>query len=362
MSPPKKTIAIDIRSYEARGIGRYLQLIVPEIIKDRIFNVVLIGPSRFKYYKEFEAADQYIEYNIKPFSVRDLIIYPQLKKADLVWIPNIHIPWLYWLIVRPPYRKVITIHDVNPLSLKNNNYSLIKRNILRFYYFFAITLATKIITGSPFSKTEILRFFPIANRKLSIINYGFSIPNIKAKKEETNVFASDFLAVSSYRSHKNIDRLLRVFMMLAAKLPQSVFRIAGVDINVLPRELQKQIMLYENNIFLMGYVDEQTLQQLYLNTNGVVVPSMYEGFGYPVLEAVFYDKPVFCSDIPPFHDIMGENANYFNPVSEQSIFQVLFDGINGNKKIDRKKYDLTKAKYSSDRMVNEHIFVFNGKA
>ncbi|GEM_PF-4664026 len=361
MSPEKKTIAIDVRSYEARGIGRYLQLIVPGIIKKQIFNVILIGPSRFKYYKEFEDADQYIEYNIKPFSVRDLIIYPPVNKANLVWIPNIHIPWLFRLIVRPSYRKVITIHDVNPLSLKHNNYSLIKRIILRFYYFLAITLATKIITGSPFSKREILRFFPIANRKLSIINYGFSIPDIKAK-EETNLFDSDFLAVSAYRSHKNIDRLLRVFMMLAAKLPESVLRIAGVDIKALPRELQEQIMLYEKNIIPMGYVDEETLQQLYLNTNGVVVPSMYEGFGYPVLEAVFYDKPVFCSDIPPFHDIMGENANYFNPVSEQSIFQVLLDGINGNKKIDRKEYDLIKAKYSSDRMLNEHIFALNEKA
>lgn len=355
----KTTLAIDVRSYEARGIGRYLQLITPDILKSRQFRVVLIGPDKFKGYQEFQGADEYIVHNVKTFALRDLFNYPRLRDVDVLWVPNIHVPWFLWFFKQKKVKKIITVHDVNPLSLTVNNYSYLKRNILRFYYYFAMKYAARVITGSEFSYGEILHFFPFVEKKLTIVKYGFMpIVENHLKNGAKDHLKSDFFVVSSYRNHKNIDRLLRVFMRLSNEYPKKKFCLAGTEVNQLPLDLQGQLKNYRDKIHIMGFVDEETLHNLYRKTSAVVVSSLYEGFGYPVLEAVYYNKPVYCSDIAPFREIMGSNAFLFDPLDDDNIYSVLKTGLSSKITPDSKKYEQIKNRFTKERMVREHIELF----
>jgi glycosyltransferase involved in cell wall biosynthesis len=74
----------------------------------------------------------------------------------------------------------------------------------------------------------------------------------------------------------------------------------------------------------LGYVDEATLKRLYQNCAGLVYPSLDEGFGIPLVDAARFSKPVACSNIDVFREVMGDYPIYFNPMDVESITQALF--------------------------------------
>jgi glycosyltransferase involved in cell wall biosynthesis len=70
---------------------------------------------------------------------------------------------------------------------------------------------------------------------------------------------------------------------------------------------------------LLGYLDDARKRAVLAGALGVVVPSLSEGFGIPLVEGLFFGKPVFCSDIPVFREVAGDGVFYFDPGSPQSI-------------------------------------------
>jgi glycosyltransferase involved in cell wall biosynthesis len=104
-------------------------------------------------------------------------------------------------------------------------------------------------------------------------------------------------------------------------------------------------------IVVTGYVDEDTRAYLYQNATLLAIPSHYEGFGMPLLEAMSYGVPVAASDIPVFHEVAGEAAVYFNkddPASiASSLNSLISDESLRNQQIERstgqlKKFDWDK--------------------
>jgi len=73
------------------------------------------------------------------------------------------------------------------------------------------------------------------------------------------------------------------------------------------------------NIRFAGYVDEHEKATLIAEAHGLIMPSFAEGFGVPIIEALAANTPVLCSDIPVFHEVAGELADYFDPFSTESI-------------------------------------------
>ena len=78
----------------------------------------------------------------------------------------------------------------------------------------------------------------------------------------------------------------------------------------------------------MGYVDDEYLNELYENAFALLFPSLYEGFGLPILEAMAKDTPVITSNIAALPEIGGDAVLYVDPYDESSIFKVMANLVN----------------------------------
>jgi glycosyltransferase involved in cell wall biosynthesis len=134
------------------------------------------------------------------------------------------------------------------------------------------------------------------------------------------------LAVGSADPRKNFARLLTAYERLSPDLRQahplvivggegSQFAASGVHLQT------------ESTIRRLGYVDDNELAQLYAAAAVVVVPSLNEGFGLPVVEALAAGAQVVASDIPAFRWVAGRSATYFNPLSDVSIAEAMADAL-----------------------------------
>ncbi len=209
--------------------------------------------------------------------------------------------------------KIMTIHDLSFLVCR-------QWFSQAYYYFYkpmtwmAAKTSKHLITVSQFSKQEIMRFYPfIKDDKISVI-YG-AVDSIRFHRTPSipsseNPFA---LAVSSIDPRKNFSMLVKAFK-----------GIEGCQLYIVGKQnhvFSQQNGLNEDipNVKFLGRVSDEELRRLYNQAVCFIFPSIYEGFGLPLLEAMTCGCPVLASDIPVFREVCGDAAIYFNPYDETSI-------------------------------------------
>ncbi|MBC9876017.1 glycosyltransferase family 4 protein [Bradyrhizobium sp. INPA01-394B] len=119
----------------------------------------------------------------------------------------------------------------------------------------------------------------------------------------------NFVIIVSNEPRKNVAAVVRAFR----NIPQADLVVIGYagQINRM-RDIPK-------NVRFAGYVDEQEKAALIAEAHGLIMPSLAEGFGIPIIEALAANTPVLCSDIAVFREVAGELANYFDPFAPDSI-------------------------------------------
>jgi glycosyltransferase involved in cell wall biosynthesis len=173
----------------------------------------------------------------------------------------------------------------------------------------------RIITVSETSKSEIEKYLPAAKGKIDVVHNGFTLLETNDKiLVETLAKQKYFLAVGNLDPRKNLQRLISAFNL--AGFPADVkLKIAGTNSKV----FSKNAMPLTPNVELLDYQHDSELAALYSNAIAFVFPSLYEGFGLPVLEAMSLRCPTILSDIPVLHEIAGDTALYVNPLDVKSI-------------------------------------------
>lgn len=139
-------------------------------------------------------------------------------------------------------------------------------------------------------------------------NYDLRIMNKKRIIKEPY-----FLYVGNAYPHKNLGTLVAAFRQTKGN---TKLVLVGKD-DFFYRRLKKEVA--DDRIIFFGQVTDQELANLYHHAIALVSPSLMEGFGLPVLEALVHGCPVICSDIPVFHEIVGDSAIYFNPVDTDDL-------------------------------------------
>jgi glycosyltransferase involved in cell wall biosynthesis len=118
-----------------------------------------------------------------------------------------------------------------------------------------------------------------------------------------------FVMIVSAEPRKNLDAAIRAFR----KIPQADLVVIGSAGATKPkRDLPP-------NVRFAGYIEEQDKAMMIAEAHGLIMPSLAEGFGVPIIEALAANTPVLCSDIPVFREVAGDLADYFNPFSTESI-------------------------------------------
>jgi len=275
--------------------------------------------------------------NFKKTSRLQLFLYQQIDLPIILWREGFDIlfcasllsPWIY-------KKKIITIHDAAPFVLKEEN-STLGKIFWQVNLLFARLTSLKIITVSKFSYNELIKHLGLKAKNLEVIYNGspsyknnensLSLDELNLNKEKLN-YGNYILAVGNARPRKNLSKLIKAFEILSAQRPNLKLIIAGKK-DWRMEKIINSVKNLENKIIFTGFVSETEKQALIKNANTLIFPSLYEGFGLPIVEANILDTPVVCSDIPAFREVAGESALFFNPLNEQDI-AITINGLINN--------------------------------
>jgi len=193
----------------------------------------------------------------------------------------------------------------------------------------AVKRADKIISGSKFMKKEILDFFNVQNDRVEVIPLGvdeifferMEIADILDMKKRYKIDGEYILAVGDLWPKKNIERLIDAFSILRkSKNVDYKLVLTGGNLWKSQRLFQKVNSLgMIDNVIMTHYVSLRDLRLLYQDAQLFVFPSLYEGFGLPILEAMASQVPVAVSNISSMPEVAGDAGVYFDPYDIESI-------------------------------------------
>ena len=270
------------------------------------------GIGRFA--KALESALRLPPLDIKgiPTSPLDpIVLYFSMRKlrgGGAVFSPGYNAP----LFMPRPY--VFTIHDLNHIDRKENS-SVLKRLYYNLVIKRACHKAFRILTVSEFSRNRISSWAKIPKEK--VINVGNGVEDCFNQ----NVLPYDpgypyFFSVSNRKAHKNEDRLIEAFSQANIGLETRLL-LTGESNDALSKVCQR-CGVYDRVIFV-GSVSESELARLYRGALALVFPSLYEGFGLPVIEAMACGTPVITSNTTSLPEVSGGAALLIDPNSVKDI-------------------------------------------
>lgn len=223
-----------------------------------------------------------------------------------------------------PKKVVAVLHDVG-FMVNPKWYSWFDRRYQKYVTRHIARCATRIVTPSVFSKTEIIRFFGIDENVISVI------PNAPAfhSTVSTTPRQNYFLCVGRIENKKNIITLIEAFEIIAAENDQIHLHLVGGG-GYGSKEIFARLSnsIFKNRIIVRGYLESQKLNEEYNHATAFVFPSWYEGFGIPLLEAMQSGVAVIASDIPAHKQVCGTYARYFNVSNASSLANLMRDAMN----------------------------------
>ena len=183
----------------------------------------------------------------------------------------------------------------------------------------------RILTLSEAAKDDIAHFLHVERERIDVTPLGpglaDDVPPVaedELRRRHDLGDAPIVLTVSAKRPHKNLERLLEAVALVDSD-PQPLLVAPGYE-TVFEPELRKRAG--ERARFL-GWVDDDELESLYRAATCFVFPSLAEGFGLPVLEALVRGTPVACSRIGPLEEVAGEAALYFEPTDTEDMARAI---------------------------------------
>lgn len=192
----------------------------------------------------------------------------------------------------------------------------------------------KIITVSHFAKTELVENLKIPAEKIETIYNGVGEKFKPQSPDQKKTFRSNkglperyILALGSIGKNKNYLRLLRAWELLAGEVHmQNVFLvIAGGIADPQAAYALTELSARLPRVLIIGYIEEESLPQLYSGAEALIHPSLYEGFGLPPLEAMACGIPVIISKAASLPEVVGDAGMYFDPYDIEDIARCIYN-------------------------------------
>jgi glycosyltransferase involved in cell wall biosynthesis len=297
---------------DANGIARYQWQIVDFLEREDIqFNLFgLIKNKKSKFLRAVEMAFRFLE---SPF-------YYRKSSVDLVWGPAHKLP----LTVPRNIPCVLTIHD---LAWKKVPETMppYRRFIESLLMPIALKRADLVISVSQSTADDLFRYFPECKGKVRVIPLGGIDRNVDPIESELLSAAVPdrpyVLFVGTIEPRKNLHRLLDAFSSLADGIRTNFKLVIAGDEGWGGLQINSKIesLKLTGSVILAGKVSEQALRQLYKHAYCLAMPSLYEGFGLPIVEAHSFSVPVITSNCSSMPEVAGDGALYVEPLNVSSI-------------------------------------------
>lgn len=295
------------------GISTYALNLLPQL---RNLNPILLSTTSHNHYQHLKIpVGMTPEQGWRGHLKRLLWLQTQLPtiyrrtKSTLLFSPLPEMPLFQ------SCRTVVTVHDLIPLRLSPGVSPLLPY----FHYYIPAVLrqAEHILCDSEATAQDVIRFCQIPARKMTVVPlahddqhfYPLGLPR-----------KNYFLHVGRHAPHKNLKRLISAFRSVAQTSDVELW-IAGPDDPRYTPQYRQQIQALglSDRIRFIGYVSYGQLPTLINQAIAVVMPSLWEGFGLPALEAMACGTPVIASNIGSLPEVTGEAALTVAPYSEQEI-------------------------------------------
>lgn len=312
-------IGVDAKNVltDRRGIGRYVKALLRRWYAREDVRISLLVPWLFTGFARAALARA-----LDVADIADVVVYRPRDAArrgcDIVWYP-----WngMDWTTALPA---VATVHDVWPFAAPASDQR--RRAHQQAPFRTTATSADRIITDSLFSKAEIIRHLHVDADEISVVPLGVDMPSA-AQKEAAAVrprldgAERYVLFVGEVEERKQLPTVVAAF----AFLPSALQARLGLVVVGKTQRSQRSVGVLERgaapvlrfqpkdgvNTLLTGEVDDRLLAQLYANAAAFVLPSSYEGFGLPLLEAMAYGAPAIASSAASLPETGADAALYF---------------------------------------------------
>jgi glycosyltransferase involved in cell wall biosynthesis len=173
---------------------------------------------------------------------------------------------------------------------------------------------------------------------------------------------ADFLLYpANFWPHKNHRRLFEAMSIYLRAHPDSRLRLVCTGApNTLMNDLQvtAEAILPAGTVVFAGYIPEQELSALLAASAAVIFPSLYEGFGMPVLEAMASGKPVLCSNVTSLPEVAGDAAIYFDPTNPRQIAEAITALGERSARLVRRGRERAASFGDSRRMAADYLSLF----
>jgi len=218
---------------------------------------------------------------------------------------------------------VVTVHDANFVDLES--IPAWRKIVLRLFVTLAAKRAQIIITDSDFSKNRLAKVLKLPIRKITVIHAAPVVDDGPVLdwseiKQLYSIKEPYLVAFGGKAVHKNIVTLIKAFEVLGQEFEHSLVLIGHLPPNVKLTAIEEHL---RGRIFATGYIPRAHIWPLLSHAELFIFPSLYEGFGFPVLEAQHAGVPVVCSSGGALPEIAGDGAMYFNPLSVENLVQVI---------------------------------------
>ena len=246
-----------------------------------------------------------------------------------IFHPTYYDPYFLKYIGKKPF--VLTVHDLTNEKFPDG--TTLTKKILNWRNQL-IFKADHIIAISENTKNDITAFYKIDPAKITTIHHAGSFDVIPAEIIKTKAAKEYLLFVGSRRGYKNFTHLATEVSSLLHKYDLNLLVAGGGSLTIKEIALLKKLNIYDR-VVAFSHLNDGHLAQLYKNALVFIFPSLYEGFGLPVLEAMQCECPVLLSNNSSLPEVGGSAAAYFDPFAKGSLGERLQQLINSEEERKR---------------------------
>ena len=314
-------VVVDCRMALSSGIGTYVCNLLPRIVRAAP-EYEFTGLARSSDIPRLRALISGVEF--RPCDARVYSPYEQIalirsapRTARIFWSPHINVPILF------RGRLLVTVHDLFPFAFA----SLTNTRIDKLVYTRAMlrlvrARAAGVICVSTFTASELVRLLGPLRQPLTVAHNGVDCAWFEAREAPVLRAGPYVVYVGNVKPHKNLPRLITAFAKLAHRLPHELViagQREGFADHARVTVADEARLLEQGRLHYTGRLEDDELRQLVAQADALVLPSLYEGFGLPPLEAMAAGVPVLVARAAALPEVCGDAALYCDPLLSDDI-------------------------------------------
>ena len=318
-----------------------------------IYPKQILNKINFKFYiikKWLGYIDKYLIFGIK--------IFFTLNKKDIVHICD-QANSILFPFIRSKY-KIITCHDlimVNYSRQKNNKLNFFGKIYQKLILYYLIKFEN-IICVSKHTLNNLSKFKKISNGNIKVVYNSFNKKDFNTNFNKKIIHDEYFLHVGADIFYKNKINLIKIYSEFFKRNKKFKLVLAGGKNSKKILNLVKKLKL-QNEVIEIYKPNFNELKSLYINAKALIFPSIYEGFGRPIIEAQALGCPVFTSDLSPMNEIGLDTVYYIDPFNPKKSARIISNKIKSKKKIIFKAYK--NAKRFDENLISNQLLNYYKK-